>query len=208
MHRFALFVLVVGCGDNADTEPPADSSPIVPRCVPADVRADLSAYATALSETAALMTEAPGPAEAIGFYRFPRLGNARALVEAACATPGPQCGNDSVCARTECTADGWTLHLSTTTPVGDDPVYATTAIDTTWTDGDTKVTFEIAATSQSGTHDWSLSGTGELEVGAFSAEITFPSLVENSTLVFGASGTDGSLVSTVRFDGEPTELCD
>jgi hypothetical protein len=203
--RLMLCLLVVGCGSDA----PVD------RCVDPTVLADLEDHVSALAATASLTATHPGPNEAVGFFAFPRLEVARpadfaGLFIAPCADGMPMefvdsCGEDNVCSQLECTGvgRGWEFHFFAKQSLGTDPVYSDATVDTAWAEGATGMTFTTAATSESGSDDWSFTGSGTMDVDSFSAELTFPVLSSAGPLVLTATvDAGGAHGGEITIDGE------
>ncbi len=211
MKSLVPMILLVGCGSDEPAQ----------RCADPAILADLDAYVSALGATASLAATHPGPTEAVGFYAFPRLELAHpadfaGLFMFPCTDGSPNlfepfCGEDGVCSQLECTGvgSGWKFHYSAESSVGTDPVYATTTVDTSWVDGATGLTFEIAAEIESGTDDWSFTGTGRMDVDTMNVVLTFPFLAGDGTLVVTAStAADGTHAGSVAIENQPVATAD
>jgi len=211
MKSLVAITLLVGCG----SEDP------VQRCADPALLADLDTYVSALGASASLVATHPGPTEAVGFYAFPRLELAHpadfaGLFMFPCTDGEPNlfaqaCGEDGVCTQLECTGvgSGWIFHYANETAVGTDPVYSTATIDTSWVDGATGITFQIAAETESGTDDWSFTATGRMDVDTMNVVMMFPFLTGDGTLAVTASiAADGTHAGTVAIENQPVATAD
>ena len=187
LFAYVTCAAAFGCGDNGGSTDPAPDAPDAnQRCVPASLLSTMDALVEEFRLSADLAQTHPGPREAVGFYLFPKLDLKRAGVFA-----GPLimecngafmydefCEEDGLCSRIECTGQGasWKMHFYVKSPVGTDPSYQVANVTTAWADGATGLTFETSATT-SGTEDWSMTGSGAMDLELLDLKLTYPSLV-------------------------------
>ncbi len=208
-----LLVAASGCGDNTHANVTPDGPPPANRCLPTTVLETIDQHVEALRATADLTSTHPGAREAVGFFLFPRLELQRTAVFAgplimACNGAfmyDEFCEDDGLCSRIECTGEaaGWKMHFYVKAPVGVELRYSTATVDTHWVDGGTGITFDLAATTSGTTEDWSVMGSGEMDVMFLSVQLSYPALSRAGVVTVTAKvERDGTDLGDVVVDGE------
>ena len=206
-----VLVLAAACGD--DGGPPTPDAPPPPNlCLDPDVLAELDALVQSLTISADMLRTHPGPLEAVGFFAFPELELSRTAVFA-----GPlvmecngafmydeYCEPDGLCSRIECTGvgTGWIMHFYLQQPVAGAVTYSVARVDTAWLTDATGITFTTEATTTAGAHDWSMTGSGVMDLDRFSVELSYPALSSGGAVVLTAGSMDPATHSGTIVIGE------
>lgn len=181
-------------------------------CVDPVVLATLQEHLDSLVATAQVMAAHPGPFEATGFLLAPGLPSPPAVSNVfagplitECATPmsyDPFCEAEGRCSQIECTGRGagWIMHhwVEPAPFTSGRWSFEEVRADTHWDDGASGVTFEleVAATGQG--KDWSMTGTGQMDLELMEVSEQYPGLFEAGeaevTLSSSPEATTGAVV--------------
>jgi hypothetical protein len=179
------------------------------------VLATLQEHLDSLVATAQVMAGHPGPVEATGFLLAPGLPSPPAVSNVfagplimECATAmsyDPYCEPDGRCSQIECTGRGagWIMHhwVDPTPFTSGRWSFEEARADTRWADGATGVTFELEVTATGEGNDWSMTGTGLMDLEVMEVSEQYPGLFEAGQAEVILSASPEATTGAVVIDG-------
>jgi hypothetical protein len=173
-------------------------------CLPPDILSVLDEHLGNMFASGSLLATHASAAEATAFFHAPGLAEPPGFT-AIYASLFMQCGDPTLfdpyceedhCTRIECTGEGagWVEHAYLDSPPFESGgfTFSAATVDNAWADGATGTTFTIAATATGpGGTDWSMTGSGALELSGVTLEEVFPNLFSQgaATLSYDSNAT-------------------